>query len=74
MDFKFHARKGAYAAWWKFIEVVVYDWPSARAEAKVSGSAYPLKTTYDPKQHALHMTLADQSGETELSIRGRANP
>jgi alpha-glucosidase len=69
---KFHAREGSYAPWWKIIEVVVYDWPSAHAEAKVSGSAYPVKTTYDPKQHALHVTLADQAGETELSIRGRA--
>jgi len=65
---KFHAREGSYAPWWKFVEVVVYDWPSARAEAKVSGSAYPLKTTYDPKQRALHVTLADQAAETELSI------
>jgi len=71
---KFHAREGSYAPWWKFVEVVVYDWPSARAEAKVSGSTYPLKTTYDLKQHALHVTLADQSGEAELSIRGRTSP
>ncbi len=71
---KFHAREGSYAPWWKFVEVVVYDWPSARAEAKVSGSTYPLKTTYDPKQHALHITLADQSAEAELSVRGRTNP
>jgi len=69
---KFHAREGSYAPWWKIIEVVVYDWPSARAEAKVSGSTYPLKTTYDPKQHALHMSLADQAGETELTIRGKS--
>ncbi|HXJ88094.1 MAG TPA: TIM-barrel domain-containing protein [Candidatus Binatia bacterium] len=69
---KFHTREGSYVPWWKFVEVVVYDWPSPRAEAKVSGSTYPLKTTYDPKQHALHMTLADQAGEAELSIRGRA--
>jgi len=67
---KFHAREGSYTPWWKFVEVVVYDWPSARAEAKVSGSTYPLKTTYDPRQHALHVTLADQTGEAELSIRG----
>ncbi len=68
----FHARQGSYAPWWKFVEVVVYDWPSARAEAKVSGSTYPLKTTYDLKQHALHITLADQTGDAELSVRGRA--
>ena len=71
---KFQAREGSFAPWWKFMEVVVYDWPSARAEAKVTGSTYPLKTTYDPKQHALHMTLADQAGNAELSIRGRTTP
>ena len=68
----FHAREGSFTPWWKFIEVVVYDWPSAHAEAKVSGSAYPLKTTYDVKQHVLHITLSDQAGEAELTIRGRA--
>jgi hypothetical protein len=31
-----------------------------------------LKTTYDPKQHALHMTLADVSAEAELTVRGRS--
>ncbi|MGA2101556.1 MAG: TIM-barrel domain-containing protein [Candidatus Sulfotelmatobacter sp.] len=69
---KFHAREGSYTPWWKFIEVVVYDWPSAHAEAKFSGSTYPLKTTYDPKQHALHMTLSDVSTEAELSIKGKS--
>ncbi len=72
MRLKFHAREGSYTTWWKFIEVVVYDWPSAHAEAKFSGSTYPLKTTYDAKQRALHMTLSDVSTEAELSIRGRA--
>ena len=52
---------------------MVYDWPSAHAEARFSGSAYPLKTTYDPKQHALHMMLSDQAGESELTIKGRAS-
>jgi alpha-glucosidase len=70
---KFHAREGSYPAWWKFIEVVIYDWPSAHAEAKFSSSTYPLKTTYDAKQHALHMTLSDVSAEAELSIRGKSN-
>ena len=69
----FHAREGSYVPWWKFMEVVIYDWPSAHAEAKVSGSTYPLKTTYDPKQRALHVTLSDVSGESELTVRGRAS-
>ena len=69
----FHAREGSYVPWWKFFEVVIYDWPSAHAEAKFSSSTYPLKTTYDPKQHALHMTLADVSTEAELTIRGKVS-
>ncbi len=69
----FHAREGSYMPWWKFFEVVIYDWPSAHAEAKFSSSTYPLKTTYDPKQHALHMTLADVSSEAELTVRGRSS-
>ncbi len=72
MRLKFHAREGSYTPWWKFIEVVIYDWPSAHAEAKFSSSTYPLKTTYDPKQHALHMTLSDVPTEADLTIRGRA--
>jgi len=73
MRLTFHARQGSYPPWWKFIEVVVYDWPSAHAEAKFSSSTYPLKTSYDAKQHALHVTLSDVSAEAELTIHGRAN-
>jgi alpha-glucosidase len=72
MHLKFHAREGSYTPWWKLVEVVVYDWPSAHAEAKFSSSTYPLKTTYDPKEHALHVVISDVSAEAELSIRGRA--
>ena len=68
----FSARQGSFTPWWKMMEVVIYDWPSAHAEAKVSGSTYPLKTTYDAKQKALHVTMADVSAAAELSVRGRA--
>lgn len=73
MQLKFHVREGSYTPWWKFIEVVIYDWPSAHAEAKFSSSTYPLKTSYDPKQRALHVMLSDVPAEAELSVRGRAN-
>jgi len=72
MRITFHARQGSYVPWWKFIEVVIYDWPSAHAEAKFSSSAYPLKTTYDPKEHALHVVLTDVATQAELSVKGRA--
>jgi alpha-glucosidase len=72
MQVKFSARQGTYTPWWKTIEVVIYDWPSARAEAKVGTTASPLKTSYDAKKHALHVTLPDTTGESELTIAGRA--
>jgi alpha-glucosidase len=69
---KFHAREGSYAPWWKLMEIVIYDWPAAHAQAKFSSSTYPLKTTYDEKQHALHVMLSDVAGEAELTVRGRS--
>lgn len=69
----FGARQGTYAPWWKLLEVVIYDWPSAHAEAKFSSSTYPLKTSFDPKAHALHVILSDVSAEAELTIRGRSH-
>jgi alpha-glucosidase len=64
----FNARQGSYLPWWKTVEVVIYDWPSKGAEAKLSGSVSPLKTSYDATKHALHVTLPDAPGEAELSV------
>jgi alpha-glucosidase len=66
----FSAREGSYAPWWKIVDVVIYDWPSANAEAKLSGGA-ALKTSYDSKKHALHVMLPDVAAAAELSIAGR---
>jgi alpha-glucosidase len=67
----FSLRQGSYSPWWKSVEVVIYDWPSASAEAKLSRSDAALKTTYDRAKHALHVTLPDVAGDSELSIMGR---
>jgi alpha-glucosidase len=64
----FGARQGTYAPWWKAVEVVIYDWPSAQADAKLSNGASPLKTSYDAPGHALHVLLPDVAGEAELRI------
>jgi alpha-glucosidase len=68
----FNARQGSYLPWWKTVEVVIYDWPSKGAEAKLSGSVSPLKTSYDAAKHALHVTLPDAPGEAELSVENLA--
>jgi alpha-glucosidase len=65
---EFGARQGAYAPWWKTVEVVVYDWPSAKAEAKLSNGTSALKTSYDAPGHALHVMIPDVAGEAELRI------
>jgi alpha-glucosidase len=67
---KFGERKGSFAPWWKSIEVVVYGWPSAKAGARLSTAAEPLKTTYDPAAHALHILLPDVAGKAELRLLG----
>jgi alpha-glucosidase len=67
----FSPRQGSYSPWWKSVEVVIYDWPSASAQAKLSRSNAALKTTYDRARHALHVTLPDVAGDSELSITGQ---
>ncbi len=67
---RFAARQGSYAPWWKQMEVVIYNWPSSKAEAKLSGSANRLKTTYDAAHGALHVFVPDAAAETDLSVEG----
>jgi alpha-glucosidase len=67
---KFEARTGTYAPWWKTIEVVVYDWPTPQAEARISGSSRALKTSYDASAKALHISIPDVGGVAELKVGG----
>ncbi|HVJ07176.1 MAG TPA: TIM-barrel domain-containing protein [Acidisarcina sp.] len=67
----FGSRQGGYAPWWKSIEVVIYDWPSAQADARFGNTATSLKTTYDASLHALHVLIPDVAGDGELSVAGR---
>jgi alpha-glucosidase len=66
----FGARQGTYAPWWKTVEVVVYDWPSAQADAKLSNGTSPVSTSYDAPTRALHVVIPDISGEAGLRIEG----
>jgi alpha-glucosidase len=70
---KFASRQGNYAPWWKTIEVVVYDWPSAQADARIAKSSKPLKTTYDASSRALHISISDVPGEAELRVGAQAS-
>jgi len=64
----FGAREGSYTPWWKTVEVVIYGWPSAQADATLSNNK--LKTTYDAPKHALHILMPDSGKETELRVSG----
>ena len=66
---QFGARQGTYAPWWKRIEVVIYRWPSARADAKFAGSTQRLQTKYDPSAHALHVFIPEAAEKQELRVR-----
>lgn len=65
------ARQGNFAPWWKTLEIVIYDWPSKAADAKLSNGTSTLKTSYDSASHALHVLVPDTAGECELNIGGR---
>ncbi|HTS38055.1 MAG TPA: TIM-barrel domain-containing protein [Candidatus Solibacter sp.] len=65
---KFAARQGSYAPWWKDLEVVVYGWPSEKAEVNLTGTPL-LEKHYDAKAHALHLMVPDISADTELTIQ-----
>jgi alpha-glucosidase len=71
MKVKFSAREGSYAPWWKTVEVVIYDWPSSKAEARLSSAGAPLKTSYDLKKHALHVAIPDAAAQAELTVLSR---
>lgn len=64
----FGERQGTYVPWWKIIEVVIYGWPSAGADAKLASAAAPLKTMYDAAAHALHVAIPDDTGKVELRV------
>ncbi len=66
---QFGARQGTYAPWWKRIEVVIYRWPSARADAKFAGSTQRLQTKYDASAHALHVFIPEAAEKQELRVR-----
>lgn len=68
----FGARQGSYVPWWKSVEVVIYDWPSARAEAKLSTGAAALKTSYDATSRTLRVVVADPVGESDLRVGDKA--
>jgi alpha-glucosidase len=70
----FGTRQGTYAPWWRTVEVVIYDWPSAQADAKLSNRTSPLTTSYDAQRSALHVLIPDVAAEAELRIRSRPAP
>ena len=67
----FGARQGSYAPWWKSLELVIYDWPSAQADTKLSNSETALTTSYDASQRALHILLPGIAGEAHLTVGSR---
>jgi alpha-glucosidase len=70
VSLRFGAREGTYAPWWKTVDVVIYDWPSAQADAHLTGSGTALKTSYDAGARALHVMMPDTASAGELRITG----
>jgi len=67
----FGAREGTFAPWWKTVEVVIYDWPSAHAETKLTSGASPLKTSYDASGRAYRVLIPDTGAAFDLKVQRR---
>jgi len=65
---KFGVREGSFAPWWKSVEVVIYDWPSVRANAKLASAGNSLKTKYDASTRTLHVVIPDMVSNEQLAI------
>jgi alpha-glucosidase len=65
----FDQRDGNYTPWWKNVDVVIYGWSGAGAEAKLASGTTALKTMYDKSAHALHIVIPDVSGKDDLQIK-----
>jgi alpha-glucosidase len=68
---KFGAREGSYRPWWETVDVVIYDWKSPRAEARLSSGGSSLQTSYDESQHAVHILVPENSSAFELQVSSR---
>ena len=64
---EFGERQGIYAPWWRSVEVVIYEWPSAKADVSLPNGAKPMKTTYAASAHTLHVVIPDlTAGEVRI--------
>jgi hypothetical protein len=53
--------------------VVIYGWPAAQADAKLSSAGGALKTKYDAATHALRIVIPDATGDAELRVTGSSH-
>ena len=50
------------------MDVVIFDWPSEKANARITGGSESLKTLYDSTARSLHVTIPDAAGKQELRV------
>lgn len=64
------AQSGSYAAWWKTVQVAVYDWPSSHVNATLDGK--PIGgVLYDGAQRVLRVEIPENTAAQELNIEVR---
>jgi alpha-glucosidase len=61
------AQSGSYPAWWKQVQVSVYNWPSAKVHATLNGQ--PLSgSSYNAATRTLRVTIPQSTAASELSL------
>jgi alpha-glucosidase len=60
-------QEGSFPAWWRSIDVAVYNWPSAQVRARLNGR--PVSgATYDPAQRVLHLRIPQSAAAQNLVL------
>ncbi len=61
------AQEGSYPAWWKSIDMAIYDWPSAQVRVTLNGHVL-LGSSYDVAHRVLHLRIPQSTGAQKLVI------
>lgn len=69
LTLKIDTQEGSYPAWWKSVDVAIYDWPSAQAHATLNGQAL-TGSTYDAVHRILHLRIPQSRAAQELAVSG----
>jgi alpha-glucosidase len=61
------AQEGSYPAWWKSMDIAIYNWPSAQVHVTLNGRAL-AGSTYDAASRVLHLRIPQSTAAGSLVV------